>query len=1450
MEIDNNPPLLKNLYQIIAERLSKNTATKLINFAQHYFATLTQEDLQNYSVEDLYGSLLSHWKLALNYHRGQQNLHIYNPNLATHNWRSPHTIIDCVIEDMPFLLQSICMEINRHGLINHLVIHPIFNFKRNKTGDLIDIITATEDTANHSECLLHLEIDRQSDPKILHNLQLNLITVLTKVRASIQDWQACLYKIRTEIKQFKQLDNTAINFLQWLHDQNFVFLGYREYKLLKNADNSYFQAIPRTGLGILRDSITPIEVDKQLLSNTALAHLQAEKSALIITKSTVKSCVHRAVFMDYIGIKHYDAQGKINGESRFLGLYSATAYAGDLNKIPIIANKLQQLQHQANFLPKSYNARAFLFILHTLPRDELFQAPQENLFNCVTGVLQLQERQRVSVFLRHDIYGNFVSLLIFVPRENYHTEARKKIQSFLLEFFQGTSTDFSVQFSESILARLHFIVQTQATYQHDYDVNLLKTKIIEILAQWQDKLQHELQQYCGETQGNALFYRYHGRFSGTYREKVTSRTALLDILQIEKMSTGTTCLLYSPLSADQTSEFRFKLFNQKQQVSLSKSLPLLENMGVIVTDEQAYNLQQTATTNEIWIHDFGLNYATTAYKSTSLKSRFETAFQQIWANKTDNDCFNKLVFNAGINWQEVNLFRALAVYLHQIGIVFSQTYIATTLAKNPVVINLLLELFKQRFNPIQVTTTEIQQQTIITIQTAIDAVVILDEDRILRRLLNLIQALVRTNYFNFAVDTQDIIFLALKFDSKLIHVLPEPKPHREIFVYSSRFEGIHLRGGKIARGGLRWSDRSEDFRTEILGLMKAQMTKNAVIVPTGAKGGFVVKSIASMTDKNQINQEVVECYQVFIQALLSLTDNQTTEAIIPAANIRAYDTEDSYLVVAADKGTASFSDYANQIALQNKFWLADAFASGGSVGYDHKAIGITARGAWESVKHHFNSLDIQTSKQDFTVVGIGGMAGDVFGNGMLLSEHICLVAAFNHQAIFLDPQPNAQLSFQERQRLFNLPKASWSDYEAKLISKGGGVYARNLKTIILTPEIKACLKLDVDKITPANLIQAILSAPVDLLWNGGIGTYVKARAETHTMVGDHANDNLRINANQLRCKVVVEAGNLGFTQLGRIEYAQNGGYINTDSIDNVAGVACSDYEVNIKILLNQLLSQEELTQKQRDALLKHMTTEVTALVLKHNVLQNQAISLIVNQSDVNVTAIINIIQLLEQQIQLSRNLECIPSDATLNQRQPAGILTLNRPEASVLLAYSKQWLKQLLHKSYHDLDAAVSSQALQAYFPQLLTKKYAVEINQHCLRMEIVINVLVNNYIDRMGIVVPFACLAPETSSLAVILNTYYYVEVKLQLQQLWHLLDNHNDLDTTKTAHNLRCLIEIVMQAVLHQHTLELESAWFIETKAKFITPIQTLISNPTSETLHQVNIVLTQAIQAIHTA
>ncbi|MCX7170143.1 MAG: NAD-glutamate dehydrogenase, partial [Proteobacteria bacterium] len=1228
---DARTELLAALNDCIRDRMQPEEAAAAQAFCRQYYAQVAGEDLAERSVQDWYGAALSHWRFARRFVTGSSLLRVYNPRVEEHGWESTHTVMEIVSDDMPFLVDSITMEVNRQGLTQHLIIHPIMKMRPDPAGHLECVAESDPNASGSYVSLIHVEVDRRTAVAHLETLQAGLTRILGDVRAAVADWPGMrrrLEEILLDSERNPPPGNPADNaenmaFLKWIADDNFTLLGYREYRLAKENGEDALHVVAGTGAGILRETgARRGEQHGDSFSSLppAVKALARQPQMLLLTKTNARSTVHRPGYLDYLGIKRFDGTGAVIGERRFLGLFTSTAYNANPAEIPLLRRKLASVIERAGFLPKSHARKALQTILEQYPRDELLQVEIDQLYPIVMGILGLGERQRTRLFMRRDAFRRFYSCLIYTPRENFDTALRKRMQQVLLEALNGDSTEFNVLLTESALARIHILVHVRPDSEPNYTEAELEKRLVKVARRWEDELFEALRERHGEERGNLLYLRYREGFPASYRADYEARAAVGDIDLMESLS-GPASLamnLYLPLEA-RTGNLRFKILQDGEPVPLSVSLQMLEHMGVKVLEERPYAIQRESGTT-VWIHDIGLSLADAeSLDIDRVRDLFQEVFLQVWRGAAESDDFNRLVLTAHLSWREVAALRAYAKYLKQTGFTFSQAYIEQTLAAHPAIAQQLVALFHASFEPGE-TTDRAERVSGIeqAIKSALDGVANLDEDRILRQFLAAIQATLRTNYFQQgAGETEGAAkpCLSFKLDSRRVPGLPEPKPLFEIFVYSPRFEGIHLRGGKVARGGLRWSDRMEDFRTEVLGLMKAQMVKNVVIVPVGSKGGFYVKNAPPAADREAWLAEGIACYHVFLRGLLDLTDNLVAGQVVPPRDVVRKDEDDPYLVVAADKGTASFSDYANGVAREYGFWLDDAFASGGSAGYDHKKMAITARGAWESVQRHFRELGVNTQQEDFSVVGIGDMSGDVFGNGMLLSPHIKLVAALDHRHIFIDPAPDPALSLAERRRLFILPRSSWADYDPQLISAGGAVYPRSAKAISLSPQARAVLGIEAETLTPLELIHALLLAPVDLLYNGGIGTYVKGSQESHADVGDRANDAIRVNGFELRCKVVAEGGNLGFTQLGRIEYALKGGRINTDAIDNSAGVDCSDHEVNIKILLNSVMADGELTEKQRNLLLVEMTDEVARLVLRDNYFQTQILSLTRAQGD-------------------------------------------------------------------------------------------------------------------------------------------------------------------------------------------------------------------------------------------
>ncbi|NLP64914.1 NAD-glutamate dehydrogenase [Paraburkholderia sacchari] len=1336
--------LLSDLVEFACERLPESTFQIVEPFLRHYYDFVDAEDLRSRSVADLYGAAMAHWQAAQRFVPGSERMRVYNPILEQHGWHSDHTVIEIVNDDMPFLVDSVSMAVNKLGLALHSVMHPVFRIWRGKDGAIVRVDVGgagADDGQSQLASFIHFEVDRCGDAAKLEELRSSIAKVLGDVRAAVEDWPKIVEVVRATIKSMKARESSAEDvesraFLEWMAADHFTFLGQRDYALVEHGDGFALRGVEGSGLGILRESLrVPGAPDVTPLPSAA-TEIVAGAWPIFLTKANSRATVHRPGYLDYVGVKLVGQDGKVCGERRFLGLYTSTAYMVSSSEIPIVRRKCANIVRRAGFLPKGHLGKSLVTVLETWPRDELFQADEDDLFDVAMGVLRLQEHQRTRLFVRRDRFDRFVSCLVYVSRDKYNTDLRLRVANLLKEAFNGESVEFTPLLSESALARIHFVVHSKTGTMPQVDTRELEARLVQVTRRWQDDLADALLDAFGEEQGTRLLRRYADSFPAGYRDDYPARTAVRDIDLIERVQ-GTRRIamnLYRPIESGPRA-FRFKVYCTGEAIALSRSLPMLEHLGVRVDEERPYVIEAPGC-DPAWVHDFGLELADDAeFDIERVKDLFEDAFEAVWTARIENDDFNRLVLRAYLSAREVTILRAYAKYLRQVGSTFSDAYIERALTGNPAIARQLVELFVIRFDPVVDDVGEAREaraeRALKAIESALDQVPNLDEDRILRQFLGVINATQRTNYYRRDADGAPLASLSFKFNPAKVPGLPEPKPMFEIWVYSPRVEGVHLRGGRVARGGLRWSDRREDFRTEVLGLMKAQMVKNVVIVPVGSKGGFVVKNPPPLTDREAWMREGVACYQTFLRGLLDLTDNLVNNAIVPPPDVVRHDPDDPYLVVAADKGTATFSDYANAISHEYGFWLDDAFASGGSVGYDHKKMAITARGAWESVKRHFREMGVDTQSTDFTVVGIGDMSGDVFGNGMLLSPHIKLVAAFDHRHIFLDPNPDPATSFAERSRLFALERSSWADYDPAAISAGGGVFARTVKTIPLSSAVQSALGIEAASLPPTELIRAILLAPVDLLYNGGIGTYVKAARETHAQVGDKANDAVRVNGAELRCKVVGEGGNLGVTQFGRIEFAQRGGRINTDAIDNSAGVDCSDHEVNIKILLGLVVADGEMTMKQRNTLLADMTDEVGLLVLSDNYYQTQALSIAGRYSAELLDAETRLMRWLERAGRLNRAIEFLPTDDEIAERQAAK-LGLTSPERAVLLAYSKMWLYDALLESNVPEDPLVANLLID-YFPKPLQQRYSEPMQRHPLRREILATHLTNALVNRVG---------------------------------------------------------------------------------------------------------------------
>ncbi len=1344
-----------------------------------YYRHVAPEDVIDRTETDLYGALASHYKLAESRPQGRAVVRVSTPGLSESGWSAGgHTVVEIVTDDMPFLVDSVTMELGRLQRNVHAVIHPQFEALRDITGTLESVHAVEEgevapDDQALAESWMHVEIDRITDEESVGEIEQSLRKVLQDVRESVEDWQKMQAQIKAIVDELSDTPpplpaeelRQGRELLQWLSADHFTFLGYREYRLEEDGDDVLLRAVPGTGLGILR-------ADQDMSTSfgklpTLVKAKAREKTLLVLAKANSRATVHRPAYLDYVGIKSFDADGQVVGERRFLGLFSSAAYTESLTRIPLLREKAAEVQRIAGFDPRSHAGKALMDTLENYPRDELFHTPVEELAPIAENVMYAGERRQLRAFVRRDTYGRYVSVLVYLPRDRYNTGVRERFAEILQERLGGDSVEFTARVNESSTARVHFVVHPpKGGHIGDIDTTDIERRLAAASRSWRDDFLAAVVAEYGDERGSRLARAYLESFPEAYKEDFSPRTASADLGRLEAIEgdEGLDLALYAHVDAGR-GEARLKVFRIGPPLSLSQVLPMLSSMGVEVVDERPYELDSLS--RETYIYEFGLRYGRELPEHA--RRLFVDALRAVWDGYNETDGFNALVLGAGLTWRQATVLRAYAKYMRQGNSPFALDYIEGALRGNVDITRLLVQLFEARFDPGKDHLPADAEARVALVDAvhdklgrALDDVVSLDHDRILRSYLTHINATLRTNYFQPADRGGVHDYMSFKMEPSAIPDLPEPRPEYEIFVYSPRVEGVHLRFGAVARGGLRWSDRRDDFRTEVLGLVKAQMVKNTVIVPVGAKGGFFAKQLPDSSDRDAWLAEGVACYKTFICGLLDVTDNLVDGETVPPGGVVRHDGDDSYLVVAADKGTATFSDIANGVANDYGFWLGDAFASGGSVGYDHKVMGITARGAWVSVQRHFRERGIDCQTEDFTAVGIGDMSGDVFGNGMLCSEHTRLVAAFDHRDIFVDPTPDAASSFAERKRLFDLPRSSWQDYDRDLISDGGGIFSRSLKSIALNDAMRTALGIDGDvpSMTPAELMKAILLAPVDLLWNGGIGTYVKASDETNADAGDKANDAIRVDGGQLRAQCVGEGGNLGFTQLGRIEYAVSalrgeGGRMNTDFIDNSAGVDTSDHEVNIKILLDKVVADGDLTGKQRNTLLAEMTDEVADLVLRDNYEQNLALA----NAAANAPGLLHVhedwMKALERRGVLNRELEGLPTSRQVRRRLERGE-ALSQPELCVLLAWTKIVLAEDLLASDLPDDPFLRAD-LFAYFPSKMRQGYRAQMLDHPLRREIIVTQVVNDLVNGAGMTF-WPRLAGETGASAADLTRANFV--------------------------------------------------------------------------------------------
>lgn len=1333
------------LSDAIKAKCSAKEANSLIPFSDLFFEHYPIEELANQDINDVIGLLKDSYQFISLYKQKRAKVRAFNPVIDDHGWGCKNTVITVHYNNVPFMIDSVRMALTNRGLLVKKINPLILSTHRDNEGELLscDSVDSEQTSDTQPELFIYIEIDRHSKTQDLQAIAASIRKIINDVNVVNGDYASTVNELQIlrDTISYSKSHHTreeiyeANQFIAWLMVNNFTFLGYAFYRFA-GMQSVESQATGQLAVAELQKSYGLLNKEDEINNYFPINHdklRDPDGPLLTFSKSPIRSTIHRQAYPDHIAIQAYDSDGNFIGVHHVVGLYTSQVYRATVVNIPFIRQKVESIYKEAGLSDSSYNGKVLRQVLETFPRDELFQSSHEELKKTLLGVMSLNERHIVRLFTRESEDKRFVTAMVYIPRDQFSSQLREDIIAYLGDAVGSASEEFYTYYSESILSRTYIIFRLDESKEKLWEERELEKQVQYLSKSWNDSLIKCIQSNYSEDVSKHMVAKYANSFSTSYQENFSVDHAVDDIAKIETINEDNPiALCFSQPDPSSNKVVHFKVFNYGDTLPLSDVIPVLERMNLKVIGEHPYKIKQA--NNTVWMHDFLLHTRLPDDADISdIRRPFEEAFTNIWSRHVDNDFFNGLVVAAQISWRDVSMLRTYAAYMKQIAFPFSKRAVTRSLMTYPHLAQQLVALFYQRFDPSVESHTRSQRCREISqhLEDALESVDNLNDDRILRQYMALINATIRTNYFQ-RQQGKHKQYISLKLDPQHIPNVPEPKPAYEIFVYSNRIEGVHLRGGKVARGGLRWSDRLEDFRTEVLGLVKAQNVKNAVIVPNGAKGGFVAKKARTDKGRDAFLAEGIDAYKTFIRGLLDVTDNLDKGKVIAPENVVRWDDDDPYLVVAADKGTATFSDIANEIAIEYGHWLGDAFASGGSAGYDHKAMGITAKGAWVSVQRHFKEKGIDVQKQDITVIGIGDMGGDVFGNGMLMSKHICLTAAFNHLHIFIDPTPDAATSYEERERLFTTPGSNWADYNQKLISRGGGVFSRDAKSIAITPEMKTCFDLHSDRLTPTELIHQLLKAPVDLIWNGGIGTYVKSKQESHLDIGDKASDALRVNGSQLRCKVFGEGGNLGMSQRGRIEYCLQGGACNTDFIDNAAGVDCSDHEVNIKILLSDVVANGGLTKAQRNRLLSSMTNNVSDMVLTNNYYQTQSISLAQEGALFRLEEYRRLINALEESGRLNRELESIPSDQELLDRR-ADNLSLTRPELAVLNCYVKVELKELL-ATEEIADNPYLASWVEKAFPEKLLKKYKHGIHNHILRKEIIATQLANDMVDSMGI--------------------------------------------------------------------------------------------------------------------
>lgn len=1367
-------------------------------FARKLFKLAALDELIDEPVADLCGLVRSLRSYLEVFPPGAgPKLRSFNPGLDEDGWEHKFTQVFILQTDMAFLVDSVRMALTRLGMGIQRINSTVIDLVRDGDGNLLRWLEQGS-RESHREALIYFQLDHYISPQQHRAVEAEIRGVLDEVGAVNGDYQPSIARLEAATEGLRRLEagkgqqgcQDSIAFLEWLKDNHFTFLAYSYYNLSAEED-PLISLDSEKCLGLFRHRRATISPRHVSTLAPGVREFHAGREYIALAKSGMRSRVHRDAYCDYVIVKDFDADGKTIGEHRFLGLYTSLVYFQSPFGVPMIGDKLERIFQRSGLNPAGHYGKTLRQIMEVHPREELFTVSEQQLYDTLIGIWQINERRRVRLFVSPDPYEKFINCMVYFPRDTYRTDVREKAQRLLMDALQATECQFSTFFTQSLLVRTHFVMKICSTHYRDMDVAGLERQIAAFARDWRDDLHRAIIEHWGDERGITLSGMYRDAFPVSYQSHFDPRSAVQDIALCHDLANEgqIETSFFQPPGAE-PGIMRLKIFHPGAELSLSRMVPLLENLGFEVISEHPYAITPQGR-DPLWINDFTLRFSLgIPIDVPGVRQNFIDAFKAVWQGKTGDDSFNGLVIGARLDWRAVALLRLYARYMKQLGIAISQEFIAATLVANIEITRNLVALFKSSFDP-RLAPAEGEggdrgercKRLEARILEALDGVRNLNQDQVLRTYLQMICATLRTNFFQRGGNGEPRSAIAIKLSPRELPLVPEPRPEFEIFVSSPRFEGVHLRAGKVARGGIRWSDRQEDYRTEILGLVKAQQVKNAVIVPTGAKGGFVVRTPMAGLAREVILAEGRACYQLFMGALLDLTDNIRAGDVVPPADVVRRDGDDPYLVVAADKGTASFSDLANSVAEEYGHWLGDAFASGGSHGYDHKKMGITARGAWIAVERHFRELGVNIRQENFSVVGIGDMSGDVFGNGMLLSPHIRLLAAFNHNAIFIDPNPDPQAAFAERKRLFE-SGSNWFDYSPGLISAGGGVFSRDLKVIRLSAEAREALAIVEAELTPARLIRHLLQAPVDLIWNGGIGTYVKSRGESHGDVGDRANDELRVDGRELRCRVFGEGGNLGMTQKGRIEFCLKGGACNTDFIDNSAGVDCSDHEVNIKIALNRLVADEDITWKQRNALLESMAGEVAGKVLEHNYRQTQALSLATLRARSNPSEFWHCIQDWESAGVLNRGLENLPDDDMLADREKNGQF-LTRPELAVLLSYSKMQFKQQLQQSAVDGDAFIFREIFQA-FPASLASAYAAALENHALRREVLCTQLANEIIDVMGLTFVHRQMKATGASALEVARSYIIAREVFDMERVWREVEGMDARIPAQTQANL----------------------------------------------------------------